>query len=307
MTNGAKLRKLLSEEPCLLAPEIYDCASVIAAERCGYKATVLSGAELTLAMKGVPDLGIMNVEELLWATQRICDFAELPCVIDAEDGYGPVLTAAYNCKRLAKAGAAGVIIVDSPEVRIGGKSLPMEEACGKYRACADALKGTDCVLVARTDVDTLEEAIERCVAYREAGADITLVFMINDIPPKDRFDACKKIAEKDKGWKWYPDIGAHNGKSDVTLDEIAKYGYNFVGMHYMLAAALTAMIDAGMGNMKNQNNVYATEKYTECAIGSPDLLDKWYESEKPYSVDKNLRTRWPYGYHIRNENFEKNE
>ena len=74
--------------------------------------------------------------------------------MDCENGYGPALTAAYNCRRLAKAGAAGVIIVDSPDVRIGGNSLPLDEAVCKYRACADALKGTDCILVARTDVET---------------------------------------------------------------------------------------------------------------------------------------------------------
>lgn len=307
MAMKKTIRQVLTEESCVMAPEVYDCASVMAAEKCGYKALCLSGAELTLAMKGVPDLGIMNVEELIWATDRICSYSSLPIIIDAEDGYGPALTAAYNCKRLAKAGAGGVIIVDSPEVRIGGKSLPLDEAVGKYRACADALKGTDCILVARTDVETLEEAIERCVAYRDAGADMTLVFMINNIEPKDRFDACKKIAEKDKGWKWYPDLGAHDGKSDVSLEEIAEYGYNFVGVHYCLAAALTAMIDAGQGNMKAMNNVYATEKYTECAIGSEEQLDSWYESEKPYVVDpEGLRNRWPYSYHSRNKKFEEN-
>ena len=168
-------------------------------------------------------------------------------------------------------------------------------------------QGTDCILVARTDVPTLEEAIERCVAYREAGADMTLVFMINDIEPAKRFEACKKIAEADKGWKWYPDLGCHNGKSDVTLEEIAEYGFNFVGIHYLLSSALTAMLDAGTHNFRNQNNVYATETYKEDAIGSPELLDSWYHFEKQYVDDPMLRHRWPYGYHIRNKGFEENK
>lgn len=297
------LKQLFSEEKCILAPEVYDCASTMAVERCGYKALVLSGAEVSMAMKGVPDLGILNVEEVLWATQRICDYTDLPMIVDLENGYGPALAAAYNCKRIARAGAAGVIIVDSPEVRIGD-ALPKQEAIEKIRACADALKGTDCILVARTDVKELDEAIDRCVAYREAGADMTLVFMINDIPPAERFEACKKIAAADHGWKWYPDLGCHDGKSDVTLDEIAEYGFNFVGIHYLLSSALTAMIDAGMGNFQRQNNVYATEKYKECAIGSEEQLDSWYNYEKQYVSDPSLRTRWPYGYHIRNRGFE---
>ncbi len=299
------LRQLLSEEKCILAPEIYDCASAMTVEQCGYKATVLSGAELSMALKGVPDLGILNVEEVVQATERICSFSSLPMVVDLENGYGPTLTAAYNCERIVRAGAGGIILVDSPEVRIGG-ALPMKEAVEKVRACADAVKGSDCILVARTDVPTLEEAIERCQAYREAGADMTLVFMINDIKPAERFDACKKIAAVDKGWKWYPDLGCHNGKSDVTLEEIAEYGFNFVGIHYLLGSALSAMLDAGRENYKNQNNVYATETYTEGeAIGSPEMLDKWYNFEKQYISDPALRYRWPYGYHIRNKGFEE--
>ncbi len=299
------LRQLLNEEKCVLAPEIYDCASAKTVEDCGFKATCLSGAELSMSLKGVPDLGILNFEEVYQATDRICDFSKLPCVIDLENGYGPALTAAYNCRRIAKAGAGGIILVDSPEVRIGG-ALPMKEAVEKVRACADALKGTDCILVARTDVPTLEEAKERCAAYREAGADMTLVFMINDIQPEKRFEACKEIAAVDKGWKWYPDLGAHDGKSDVTLDEIAEYGFNFVGIHYLLGSAMSAMLDAGEHNFANQNNVYATETYTKAdAIGSEEQLDGWYNFEKQYNDDPNLRTRWPYGYHIRNKNFEK--
>ena len=137
---------------------------------------------------------------------------------------------------------------------------------------------------------------------------MTLVFMINSIPPKDRFEAAKKIAEKDKGWKWYPDLGAHDGKSDVTLEEIAPYGYNFVGIHYLLASALTGMRDAGMHNLANNNNVYATEKYTECAIGSEEMLDKWYNDEKPYVTDPAaLRYRWPYNYHLREKAYKENK
>ena len=108
--------------------------------------------------------------------------------------------------------------------------------------------------------------------------------------------------------KWYPDLGAHNGKSDVTLEEIAPYGYNFVGIHYCLAAALTAMMDAGKGNFEANNNVYATMKYTESAIGSKEQLDGWYDWERQFVPDpKGLRYRWPYSYHLRNEAFDKLE
>ena len=227
------LKQLFAEEKVVLAPEVYDCASTITVEDCGYKAIVLSGAEVSLALKGIPDIGILSYDEMVMVTRNICAITDLPLVVDGEDGYGPAINAAYHCKGFANAGAAGVIIVDSPETRIGG-CLPKDLAVEKMRACADALKCTECLLIARTDADTLQEAIDRSVAYRAAGADMTLVFGFNFIPVQERFEACKKINEADPGWKWYPDLGAQNGKSDVTLEEIAEYGFNFVGIHYLL-------------------------------------------------------------------------
>ena len=64
------LKQLFAEEKCVLAPEVYDCASTMAVERCGYKALVLSGAEVSMAMKGVPDLGILRLSKALTVTSR---------------------------------------------------------------------------------------------------------------------------------------------------------------------------------------------------------------------------------------------
>lgn len=290
------LRQLFSEERVVLAPEVYDCASTITCQDCGYKALVLSGAEVSLSLKGIPDLGLLSYDEMLMVTRNICAMSPLPLVVDGENGYGPALSAAYHCKGFAQAGAAGVIIVDSPETRIGGV-IPKEEAMEKLAACADALKGTDCLLIARTDSMDLDDAIDRCVAYRKAGADMTLAFCFNFIPPEERFDACRRINERDPGWKWYPDLGCHNGKSDVTLDEIAEYGFNFVGIHYLLGSAMTAMTDAGMGNFKNQDNVYAMTKYPRPGIGSQELIDQWYRYESRFVKDPALADRWPYNYY----------
>lgn len=296
MPMKKNLRQLFEEEKVILAPEVYDCASTWTCQECGYKALVLSGAEVSMSLKGIPDLGILSYDEMLMVTRNICAMSDLPLVVDGENGYGPALASAYHCKGFADAGAAGVIIVDSPETRIGGV-LPKKEAVEKIAACADALKGTDCLLIARTDSMDLDDAIDRCIAYREAGADMTLVFCFNFIPPEERFEACKKINERDPGWKWYPDLGVHNGKSDVTLEEIAEYGFNFVGIHYLLGSAMTAMADAGAGNFKNQDNVYASMKYPRPGIGPEELIDRWHAYEKRFVSDPGLDDHWPYNYY----------
>lgn len=288
------LPELFKEEKIVLAPEIYDCASANAVEMCGFKSTVLSGAELSYSLLGMTDIGILSFDEILWATERICRIHSLPMVVDAEDGYGEPLNAYFTCKRLAEAGAAGVIIVDSPRTRIGG-CLPVEEAVKKYKACAAALKGTNCILVARTDARDVDEAIARCQKYREAGADMTLMLGLNWVPVSEKNAVVKEMAKKDPGWKWYPDLGSHNGKSDVCLTEIAEYGFNYVGAHYLIGAAMYYMVDAGRGNFERQDNTYAAEKYMKShGLGRSDVAREWYEMEKNWTTNPNLIERWPY-------------
>ncbi len=290
------LPELFKKEKVVMAPEIYDCASAKCVESNGYKATVLSGAELSASMLGIPDLGIMNFEELYYAVSRICNVHKLPMVVDAEDGYGPAINTYNTCKRLAEAGAGGIIIVDSAETRIGSNPpcLPIDEAIGKYKAAAAALKGTDCILVARTDSTDLDDAIYRCQKYREVGADMTLVFTINDIPHEQRFDACKEIAKVDKGWKWYPDLGCHDGKSDVTLAEIAEYGFNFVGVHYLLGSAMWGMIECGKHTFERQDNTYFEKFRGYGPLQDKEQLEGWLELERTWNSDPDLIDRWPY-------------
>lgn len=294
MSMKYTLRDLFSEEKVVLAPEVYDCASANAVEMCGFKSSVLSGAELSYSLLGLTDIGILSFEEIRWATERICRIHSLPMVVDAEDGYGEPLNAYYTCKRLEQAGAAGIIIVDSPKTRIGGV-LPIEEAVMKYKACAEALKGTNCILVARTDARDMDEAIYRCQKYREAGADMTLALGLNWVPVSDKEYVVKKMAEKDPGWKWYPDLGSHNGKSDVTLKDIGELGFNYVGAHYLIGSAMYYMMDAGRGNFERQDNTYASEKYMKSnGLGRADVARIWYDMEKNWTTNPNLIERWPY-------------
>lgn len=104
-------------------------------------------------------------------------------------------------------------------------------------------------------------------------------------------------AEVSLALKGIPDLGTHDGEPDVTLKEIAEYGFNFVGIHYLLGAAMTAMTDAGMGNIARQDNVYAQTKYPRPGIGSKELIKSWYEYERQFNSDQSLKDRWPYNYY----------
>jgi len=83
-----KLKELLNQATCcLVAPCVYDCASARAVELVGFKAMMLSGGELSLAMNGVVDYGFTNLNDIEWMVSRISQTSPLPLAVDIEE-YG---------------------------------------------------------------------------------------------------------------------------------------------------------------------------------------------------------------------------
>lgn len=140
-----KLRELLAESTsCVVAPCVYDCASARAVELVGFKAAMLSGGELSLAMNGVVDYGFTNLTDVEWMVSRISRSSSLALSADIEDGFGGPLAVYRACKRLARAGAQALQLEDSSDMEESTNLLPREKYYEKVRAAVAALKGTDC-------------------------------------------------------------------------------------------------------------------------------------------------------------------
>lgn len=292
------LKELISKEEIIIVPELHDCASARAAEINGFECIMLSSGDFACAMTGVPDLQLLSLDEFVWITDRITNAVSMPLLIDADDGFGfgRALNTWYACRRLAKAGAAGVLITDAAAQSKAGV-LPAEEAVLRFRAAKDGLEEADsgAVLIARCDVNPVEhfeEVINRCNRYVEAGADCICVLGLNSAPAEQRFPLAKQLSEAIPGWHWYPDLMSHEGKSDVDLDEIAKYRYKFVGVHYSMHAAMLAMLDTGKHVMESRNNVYVDNHYDDTGFKcfSPMTFylrdGYWAELESRYVVDQ---------------------
>jgi 2-methylisocitrate lyase-like PEP mutase family enzyme len=265
--NKTTLRALLAQGP-VIAPCVYDCISVRCVELAGFKAALLSGGAYAYSMCGVPDMGLLNPEELIWITTRMTDYSPLPIIVDADDGYGESPLNAYRTvDRLAKAGAMAVTIDDSTGIRgferqfdknRGAHQVVSREAfLSKIKASLEAVKNTDCMVIARTEALVsplgMEEAIGRCVAARRLGADMTMIIGIKTL------EQGRLAAERDPGWKMWPDVGVTDGRSDVEVADIAKLGFNLVTMHYTEKGAMFGMLDYGKRTIKDQNTVYIDE------------------------------------------------
>ncbi|MGV3490067.1 MAG: isocitrate lyase/PEP mutase family protein [Devosia sp.] len=269
-------RQILTEGQ-VLAPCVWDCYSAKAVELAGFNGMCLSGASLGFSMSGVPDLGLHNQEELVWATDRIADYSPLPLIVDADDGFGDIVNTYRTARRLAKAGAAAILIEDTPNERGSGRFGPgmaaatasgkvdgnvehpvvsQEHWLAKIKASLDACSDTDCLVIARTEAKLelgFDDAIERCVKAQELGAEMTYIHALRSL------DECKKMNAALPGWKMFGDVATVNGVSFVELDDIAALGFNLVTMHYAEKGSMYGMLDYGHRVFGDRSTAYADD------------------------------------------------
>jgi 2-methylisocitrate lyase-like PEP mutase family enzyme len=190
------LAKRLADDslPPVLVPGVFDGLSARMASMAGAEALYLSGASLAYTRFGSPDIGLVSMSELADSVAAITERTETPLIVDADTGFGNALNVQRTARRLAKAGAAAIQLEDQTLPKrcghLAGKTLVSSgEMVGKIRAAKDALCGSDCLVVARTDaiaVEGLDAALDRAAAFVEAGADILFVEAPPDLAAMQR-------------------------------------------------------------------------------------------------------------------------
>lgn len=264
MTATRTLRELM-ESGSVLAPCVFDCSSARAVELAGFEAMLLSGSEVSMSMKGIPDLGLLSLEELLWAVERIVDMSPLPLAVDIEDGFGASPLQVYEtCRRVAKAGAMAVLMEDEFEPGYArdvstDNLIPREEYYAKIRAAVKAVEGTDCMVIARSNYGSanLEEGIQRMIDCVALGAHATVVVNVTTLA-----DAAE-VARRVPGLKMFADINAKRGLEQMSFAQLAELGFQLVTMHFTMKASMAGMIEAGRANLAEMGNTYSNELMPE--------------------------------------------
>jgi len=253
------------ESGSVLAPCVFDCSSARAVELAGFEAMLLSGSEVSMSMKGIPDLGLLSLEELLWAVERIVDMSPLPLAVDIEDGFGASPLQVYEtCRRVAKAGAMAVLMEDEFEPGYArdvsaDNMIPREEYYAKVRAAVRAVEGTDCMVIARSNYGSadLEEGIQRMIDCVALGAHATVVVNVTTLA-----DAAE-VARRVPGLKMFADINAKRGLEQMSFAQLAELGFQLVTMHFTMKASTAGMIEAGRANLAEMGNTYSNELMPE--------------------------------------------
>ncbi len=185
MKKTTVLRKAIMDRRAAAVPGAYDALSARVIEACGFEAIQVSGYGLAGSFLGKPDVGLVQMKDVLDITWNIAQAVKIPVMADVDTGGGNAVNAAYITERLIQMGVAGMNIEDQIFPKrcghmAGKEVIDADEMAGKVKACAevrDALD-PDFIINARTDVFAvagLDEAIRRCNLYLEAGADLGFI------------------------------------------------------------------------------------------------------------------------------------
>src|SRR5437660_4312717 len=173
---GARLRTAWVQEPIAI-PGVFNALVARMAQRIGFRAIYLSGGALSAAA-GVPDVGLLSLNDFVEQAQTITLATSLPLLCDADTGFGEALNVERTVRLFEKAGAAGIHLEDQQLPKrcghLSGKQLVEPEVmAAKIRAAVAARRDGDFVIMARTDargVNGFDDAVQRAQCYLEAGA-----------------------------------------------------------------------------------------------------------------------------------------
>jgi methylisocitrate lyase len=169
-------RRLLDRPGILQLPGAHNGMAAMQAREAGFDALYLSGAAMTASM-GLPDLGIITVDEVAFFIRQVARASGLPVLVDGDTGYGEALNVMHMVRTFEDVGAAAVHIEDQLLPKKCGhlndkKLASPQDMAAKVAAAAKARR--QLYLIARTDAvasEGLEGAVARARLYLEAGAD----------------------------------------------------------------------------------------------------------------------------------------
>lgn len=224
------LRQRLSRAEILVAPGAYDAFTARLIEAAGFEAVYLSGAGVSYANLGQPDVGLLTQTEMLERIANVASAISLPLIADGDTGYGNAINLMRTLRLWEQAGAAAIQVEDQHFPKRCGhltnkELISTEEMAGKIRAARAARRSDEFLIIARSDargVAGLEEAIRRGRSYVEAGADVLFIEA-----PHSR-DELQAIARA------FPDVPlmanvVEGGQTPLlSADELQKLGYSLV-------------------------------------------------------------------------------
>ena len=224
---GRRFRDLLKRPGILRLPGAHNGMAALQAKAAGFDGLYLSGAAMTASM-GLPDLGIITVDEVAFFIRQIVRAVGLPLLVDGDTGYGEALNVLHMVRVFEEAGAGAVHLEDQLLPKKCGhlndkKLADAHDVAAKVAAAVKARR--DLVIIARTDAaasEGLDGAVARAKLYMQAGADAIFPEALNT---EDMFRA---FAKRMPGVPLLANMTEFGKTPFFTADEFEAMGYSMV-------------------------------------------------------------------------------
>ncbi|MFT3690658.1 methylisocitrate lyase [Paenirhodobacter sp.] len=224
---GQRFSNALSRPGILKLPGAHNGQAALQAKAAGFDALYLSGAAMTASM-GIPDLGIITVDEVAFFIRQIARASGLPLLVDGDTGYGEALNVMHMVRSFEDAGAGAVHLEDQllPKKcgHLNDKKLALaSDMAAKVAAAARARR--DLVIIARTDAaarEGIEGAVARARLYIEAGADAIFPEALTSV------EMFREVRAALPGVKLLANMTEFGRTPALTAQEFQDLGYDMV-------------------------------------------------------------------------------
>jgi len=177
-TKPARLRDLISNGAVLM-PGVPNASIARQVEQAGFDAVYVSGAGMINSTAGMPDIGLLNRDEVVRLAGYVAHAVRIPAIVDADTGFGEGEEVAQTIRELEKAGLAGCHIEDQEFPKrcghLAGKTIvDLGTMIKRIKTAVAARKDKNFMIIARTDargVEGFDSSVKRAASYMEAGAD----------------------------------------------------------------------------------------------------------------------------------------
>lgn len=183
MSAALTLRKRLEQPEIVVIPGGGSPLELRQIEQAGFEAGYVSGYATAATRYGEPDIGLVayaDIEDAVLAIRRV---TSIPLIVDCDTGYGDIANVVRTVRGMELLGVAAIQLEDQAWPKRCGhmdnKIVESREiAVRKIKAAVAARRNPETLIVARTDSRGpmgLQEALDRCLLFKQAGADVLFV------------------------------------------------------------------------------------------------------------------------------------
>lgn len=285
------LRAALESGAFVAAPGIHDMLTAVVSNKVGFDFVYASGYWMTASAYGLPDAGIASYTQMLDRVATLCRTVDAAVIADADTGYGGLLNVHHTVRGYEEAGVVGIQIEDQEFPKKCGHTpfkrvVPIIDMVEKVKVAVEARRSTETLIIARTDARQthgFEGAMERGLAYAEAGADVVFLEALES--EAEMREACRRINR--------PMMAnmADGGRTPIrSVKELADIGYRMSIFPSATGLAAARAVENALNVLKNEGTsnshnspLFSFAEFNHL-IGFDEIWDferRWARDERP--------------------------